>query len=384
MPQIENWSEQGFDLVREAYEAAQGAPNMPRADSQGAPLSVEAALWWRYGEYVRGDGSNAVRADAARRLIGRGAQARVIARADSTTFFQGDLVERDQRISYRPQRPNALVAALPVEPVTPWMQHWTAKYGEFGGVAQPWTIGQTEISTIDAETREEQRPMMMLAIAVPELFGEEQTRAVSMSGGIDQGRKADAAMYAHLSAHNSAILDGIAGFGGYSLRNHPGMHRVAGAVVYGLTVIDTVLAELDAVLSLVGEEGSGAIRTPNTMLCTRRWMNRLRGYYNLATSGGNTSRAVDDLLTEKGITEVRFTDELKDYGGTKIDAVVLFNRDSGGEMGDGGLKQVVGLRPAPVTTYQLGLNRNTAWMSSLGGVYARVPGEVVIYTAEVS
>lgn len=379
---------EGFGDVRARYQQVTAQGLAPRADSRGLPLSVEAALWAAYVGRVQGD-QRADTADLgghsryqlAQTIATQFARTGIDVRADASMFFADDLTDRDATVLVRPQRPNALVASIPVAQVTPWATHWSAKYAESAGVAKPWTPGSEDANVVDFDVSEDKRPMIMFRMDTAEYVGDAEQRALSEQQFGDQSDQLNEATMAHVRAHNSLLLSGVAGFAGYSLQTLPGALRVVSSTVYGQggTAADTALAEFRAQLQLIAEQSDGTMPAPDTLLITQRQYNAIGGYFNFAAGGEGTSdRLFRDLLSSRGITNVRICNELKDYGGTGFDAMVLFNGAD-----PNSLRQKLGLRPAPVKTFEMGLSTRTALLSSTGGLYAKMPGSVLIYTSGV-
>lgn len=377
-----------FDLVAEAVQAASAMHDLPRADSRGAAFDEAGLLWARHLSRVRGDGRNPQRAGLASRLAGlvsRGPTA-IDVRADSASFFANDLIDRDSTITVRPQRPNAVLGGIPVDNVTPWANSWTAKYGEDAGVAIPWRKGSSETRIVDGTVDEDVRPMMLFRIDSVENIGDAEQAAMT---GVDFGSQANdtrRALEAHAKAHNAGLVSGVAGFGGYHLGNLPGVLRRTSTTEYGTTAADTALAEFRNVLLQIPTDSDNAMPAPDTMLVTQRFMNQIGSY--LAFSQGGTEfseELIKRLLSGMGISKVVICNELRNLNANGAatagtDMTVLFNSAS-----PDSLRQKVGLRPAPVKTFDNGpaLARQTAFLSGFGGLYAKLGGSVLIYSAPV-
>lgn len=372
-----------FHLIEVAYQQALAA-GAKRADSKGNDLDVSGVLWDAYLTRVQGSKTGA-RADArstlARRIAGaafQGPQAMTV-RADASHFFADDLTDRDQRVTVKPQRPNALLASIPVSPVAPWAEHWTAKYGEESGVAVPWKKGTTDTRFVDYSVSEVPRPMMLFRADVQEFTGDAEQNAMASHDFGSQAEQSRRALEAHYKAHNAGLLSGVAGFAGYHLGNLPGVLRVNSATIYGTTGADTALPEFKRVLERIGVQGKGAIGGPNTALISQRMFNALGGYLAFTQGGTQFSEAlVAEMFRTRGITSVQVCNELEDFDGENRDAVVLFDSNN-----PDSLVQKMGLRPAPVKTFDVDLSRQTAFLSGFGGLHAKVGGSVLVYTAGV-
>jgi len=373
-----------FDLIEDAYREAQADASTVRADSKGRDLDVSGILWGRYLTRVRGQRADAMRAGLASRLSSvafRGANAMDV-RADSAHFFALDLVDRAERITVRPQRPNALLAGIPVDPVTPWAKSCTAKFGEDSGVAIPWTKGSTETRLVDYSVTEEERQMMLFRIDTRDVIGDDEERALA---GLDFGSPAEQmrrALEAHYKAHNAGLLSGVTGFSGYHLGNLPGILRRVSTTTYGSTAADTAPAEIKVVLQQIPEQAGQTMPAPDTAIISPRLWNRLGSYINFAGGGSAFSEEmVRTLLSDRGIRNIVMAAELQDYGASLTDAMLLFNGSD-----PDSLKQKIGLRPAPVKTFDNGpaLSRQTAVLSGFGGLYAAKGGSVLLYTASVT
>ncbi len=154
-----------FGLVGREIAAAASIADLPRADSKGAAFGESALLWGRHLAKIRGDARDPARHGLAAQLAAAAFRAQYAPdhRADAASFFANDLVDRDSTITIRPQRPNAVLGAVPVDNVQPWMESWTAKFGEDAGVAAPYRKGSTDTRLVNGSVTEEIRPMMMFA-----------------------------------------------------------------------------------------------------------------------------------------------------------------------------------------------------------------------------
>jgi hypothetical protein len=352
---------------------------VPRADAKGHPLTESGLLTYGYLRRIR-----EARADSADLIQPSILGARIDYRADSTTFFADALVAKDATVTFTPQRENALVASIPVDRVPAAAESWTARYAQMEGVAKPFQRGSTDAYIITGSAREEIRPMMMLRVDTVEHYGDAER--ASFAGGdvaITQADEAREAIQAHLRAHNQALLSGIAGFGGYHLGNLPGALRKTSTAVFGTLgsgVVDAALAEFRAVIQAIPEESNGTMPAPDTMLITRRGLNRLGSYIAFEAGGsGYSQRLVSDFLSAEGITQIALCDELRNFGGALVDGMTLFNRAN-----PGSLRQKLGLAPAPVKSFDADLGRRTAYLSSLGGLYAKLGGSVLVYGMKVT
>lgn len=381
-------SSKQFHLVEEAFANAirSGAA---RADAKGHDLDVAGVLWAAHLKRIHGGEKRADAASVARQSLAsqlaasafRGPNGMTV-RADSTHFFADDLVDRDQRVTIRPQRPNALLGGIPIDPVQPWAESWTAKSGEDSGVAVPWRKGSADTQVVDYSVNEELRPMMMFRADVVENVGDAEQNALASHDFGSQAEQTRRALEAHAKAHNTGLLSGVAGFAGYHLGNIPGVLRQVSATIYGSATANDALSEFKAVIDEIPEKGDGAYVAPDTMLVTQRMLNRVGSYVAFVNGGTEFSdRMVRDLLSSKGITNIVIANELKNFGGANKDGMVLFNASDADS-----LKQKMGLRPAPVKTFDNGpaLARQTAFLSGFGGLYARKGGSVLIYTAGVT
>jgi len=375
-----------FGLVGREIGAAASIADLPRADSKGAALGESGLLWGRHLAKIRGDSRDPGRHGLAAQLAAAAFRAQNAPdhRADAASFFANDLVDRDSTITIRPQRPNAVLGAIPVDNVRPWMESWTAKYGEDAGVAVPYRKGSTDTRLVNGAVTEEIRPMMMFRIDARENFGDSEQAAIS---GVDFNSQAEdtrRALEAHAKAHNEGLVEGVAGFAGYHLGNLPGVLRVASTTDYGTTAVDTALPEFRDILLKIPTDGDGTFPSPDTILLTQRMMNRIGGYLAFAQGGTEFSdRLVRELFTSNGISRVVICNELKNRNANGAvtagtDMVVLFNSAS-----PDSLRQKVGLRPAPVKTFDVELDRQTAFLSGFGGLYAKLGGSVLIYSAPV-
>jgi hypothetical protein len=227
-------------------------------------------------------------------------------------------------------------------------------------------------------------PMMMFRIDSREYFGDAQQAAISGVDFNDQANDTRRALEAHAKAHNAGLVEGVAGFGGYHLGNLPGVLRVTSTTEYGTTAADTALAEFRRILLKIPTDGNDTFPAPDTAIITQRMLNEVGGY--LAFSQGGTEfsdRLVRELFSSRGISRVVVANELKDRNANGVvtagtDMVVLFNSAS-----PDSLRQKVGLRPAPVKTFDVELDRQTAFLSGFGGLYAKLGGSVLIYSAPV-
>lgn len=374
-----------FGLVSRAIHAA-SASNAPRADSKGNPLSESALLWAHHIARVRGDARNDERGRLAVRLASmafKGASA-VDVRADASSFFANDLVDRATTITVRPQRPNAVLGAIPVDNVRPWAESWTAKYGEDAGSAVPYRKGSTDTRYVNGAVSEEIRPMMLFRADTRDEIGDAEQAAMS---GVDFNSQAEdtrRALEAHAKAHNEGLVSGVAGFGGYHLGNLPGVLRVASTTEYGTTAVDTALPEFRKILLQIPTDSDDAMPAPDTILITQRMLNQVGGYLAFAQGGTEFSgRLVRELFSSTGISNVVICNEIKNKNANGVatpgtDMMVLFNAAN-----PGSLRQKVGLRPAPVKTFDADLGRQTAFLSGFGGLHASLGGSVLIYSAPV-
>jgi hypothetical protein len=364
-----------YDLVAEALERADSSV---RADSRGRPANAAGILtsdYIRRLAEVRGDAVAGRVASVLRDNIG------IDYRADSSRFFADELTDRDNRVTIRPERPNALVAAIPVSPVEAWDEYFTAKTATFAGKAVPTQRGSTDTVIVDYGVSEEKRPMQMFRADTADFIGDAERRAKSVSPITIAEETAQAIRY-HLLAHNSLLRDGLAGFGGYSLATLPATHRLTSTVTYGdLTAgqPNAALAEFRRICSLITTKAP-ELERPDTMLCTPRFFEKLGGYVNFETGASDFSEEmIRRFLTSRGIRVIEQCIELENFSAANEDLVVLFNAAS-----EYGLKQKLGLAPAPVKTFDVDLSRRTAFLSSTGGLYAKHPGAVVLYNAKVT
>lgn len=377
-------------LFNDVYSAVHGPAcrDARRADSAGRALGTSGILW---DAYIR----RVARADEqAARVLSEQLQRSGIDhhdRADATTFLQGDLIDRGSRVFYVPQRRNTLFETLPVHNVQAWAESWTAVAANEAGVAKPWDKGSTDSYTVDASLDEDLRPMMMFRSDVDELYGDAQQRAISSAAARDvysQARQQARALEAHAKAHNAGLLGGVAGFKGYSLvgaNKIPGMLDRTSTVTYGDDTsgqIDAQLRELALTIELIPEESEGTVYAPDTMMCTQRFLNRVGTHPNFEAGGTAMSmEVVRNFLQSKGITQVIIADELRNLGGTSnVDGVLFYNRTE-----ETSLRQVLGLRPAPVATGKVDpLTEKTVFLSGFGGLYAELAGSVLLYRAQVT
>jgi len=376
-----------FGLVSTEIAAAAEIADLPRADSKGAALGESALLWGRHLARIRGDSRDPKRHGLASRLSEMAFKSRTSPdhRADAANYFANDLVDRDTTITIRPQRPNAVLGAVPVDNVQPWMEYWTDKTGEDAGVAVPYRKGSTDTRFVNGKVDETLHPMMMFRIDAREYFGDAQQAAISGVDFNDQANDTRRALEAHAKAHNKGLVEGVAGFGGYHLGNLPGVLRVTSTTEYGTTAADTALAEFRRILLKIPTDGNDTFPAPDTAIITQRMLNEVGGY--LAFSQGGTEfsdRLVRELFSSRGISRVVVANELKDRNANGVvtagtDMMVLFNSAD-----PGSLRQKVGLRPAPVKTFDVELDRQTAFLSGFGGLYAKLGGSVLIYSARVT
>lgn len=375
-------------------DAIQSARRTFRADARMAAASPEEILWHAHTERVRdhshrlaGDDANARgRADAmvdghVTRMARIWSDANYDVRADSSSFFANDLTDRSMRLVVRPQVPLALIGAIPTRRIQPWAEAWTNKYVSDSGVAVPWKPGSTDTVVVNHSVDEALHPTIMFRADAATFIGDAERAAMS---GVDAGspeQDTRRALMAHNRAHNSLLAGGIAGFPGYSLLTLPGVLRITGSNTWGTggTASTTVIPEFKSILEKIPVTSDQAMPSPDTMLISQRLWNALGSYFTDTGGMVFSMRAVEELITGYGITQVTICPELHNFSATGREGLVLFNRNS-----EDSLRQVVGLMPSPVKSFDHDLGRRTAFLSGAGGLTAPLAGSVLIFTTAVA
>lgn len=363
------------DYARVA-DALADVPADVRADSQGRPLSPGGQLWGRYLASVPDDARPA--------LQGVPASVKLALRADSM-YLAGDLVDRASTFTTIPQRVNALAQSIPVQRITPFAETWTAVTSKDSGMAKVMKTGSEDLGSVGYDLDEQAMPVVMFGIDVVEAFGEAERRQIAQSEAAraagSQAEQQRRALYAHLAAHNGALLSGINGVGIRSLQDVPCLQSTGSATYDGTSSnADEALSEFREMLDLIPEESEGTAPAPDTMFCTRRYFNGLSRFANFEAGGpGLSEQAVQSILSGAGITQVVFADELKDFGGSNADLVLLFNRAD-----PRSLRQRIGIEPGPIGSFSERLARHTRFGSSTGGLWSELTSSTLKFIASVA
>jgi len=346
-----------------------------RADGEGRPFSAAGQLWARYLAGVPAE---------ARPMLGRvPATGRLSLRADSM-YLAGDLVDRASTFTTVPNRPNNLAQSIPADPITPWAESWTAVTAEDNGMASAFKPGSRDVQQVGYSLSETVLPVQMFAIDVVEHFGAAQQRQIAQSAAAraagSQAEQQRRAIYAHLAAHDSLLLSGLAGFGGRSLADLDCYRETAAATYDGApSNADDALSEVLRLARYAEVTSQGAAISPNTLIAPRRALYALERSSNFEAGGpGMAQQAVASILSGAGITQVVYADRLQGQGESGGDLAIFFNRDD-----PRSLRQKIGIAPAPLLTFDREGDRVTRFISSTGGLWTEDGSATLLATLPV-
>lgn len=366
---IREWASEAIDAAYKADANVAAMDNATRATVGWAMLRADA------------EGASVAEVDAyLKAAVANGVGAR--RRADSA-YYEGDLTAplRDEPFE-RPQRDRMLLTSIPIESVPAGQEYYTARFEDLKGRAAIYTPGDEAPPRADVERTEQPRRKMHAAwnCISQDWLGSLRD---GFAGRDNSGARRRAAILAHEQLWNDALQNGVAGLDYWGLKAATGLPalRETGAVTYGSATADQAFADFEQTLQRIPEVSEGTNDAPDTIMFTRRIWNRLISYQNYVAGGNSNAIAIlRAKLSQYGISQVVVADELRNYGGSNVDALVLSNRASD----DQRLRHVMGLTPAPIRTVQTTSGDVTVFASISGGLYAPIAGSTYIKTIPVS
>jgi hypothetical protein len=142
-----------------------------------------------------------------------------------------------------------------------------------------------------------------------------------------------------------------------------GIPELTGSATYvGGTAIATLVDDFIGMVD-TAKVGSAAGAAYDTMIIADRVWYAMDRSTNLGSGGDtNAQEQIEMKLRRRGINRVIVGKSLKDYGGTNVDAALLFQTNA-----EFGLAQVRQMNAAPVHTYTSANGTNTVHAASWGG-----------------
>jgi hypothetical protein len=290
--------------------------------------------------------------DAYRQAATAGAVAPVRKVADATEYYEHDLTAplRDQPF-VRPQRPRALLAAIPTIAIDPGQRYYTIRYLDHLANAAKMRGGDTSppIAGI-ARTELPPREVHWTWSAAPtaQWFSRRQD---AYAGHDNEAERRAAAVLGVEQAMNQDLLATDAGVALWGLAPGPNAVpalREASPLASVLAATgDQMLADFDEALSKIAEVSDTTMPAPDSMLVDLPLLNLMRRKFNFVAGGeGSIVSAFQAVMASHGITSVSVCNELRNFAGAGTGAIVLFSRGS-----DLSLRHALAMRPAPVHSY---------------------------------
>ncbi len=362
-------------------------PQTHRASDAGQPLPSGAG-WSQRGENMRGwlhrqftqraapVEVQRLAADAFRPHLPRP----VRLASDATSYYGFELVSQYNATPLQRQTPPPLLlAAMRVKRVDPGKLYERIDFLDRAGSVEVRTPGKTTIpmgsTAVDSSVRQmhcfhtgwQSRDWLSTLHQNQASYNEDAILAAGCN--------------TDLETYLSTVLipAGLPGLDLWGLADVPAL-RSASALVYGTAAYDDLIRDLVSTLQEFKQSRKGVDLTGG-LICTiaPRILDRLSNYSNFAAGGpGRVGReAILATIQAEGYT-VREAFELQDFGGSKVDAMILHANS------ENSLNLLIGMDAGPADTYTLGPVTVTEHAMITGGLVSPDRTATLIRTMEVS
>jgi hypothetical protein len=366
LPEFNEFVPRIFDAARAAEVAFGMDPTLTRGDAiHRADSTIAVQRQWArdrmadFGER-RGD---TLDADEQREIL-ETLSAVMTARGDAAAFYTDDLVADVGAPVERPLKPLQLMGAIPVMTVPAGAERYRRRDFELSADGiQDYTPGMVPKGNASVTRGERTRPLH--ATVGSYTTGEWRSGQHQGFAGVNNDALKQRAVNRKMrQIYNQRLKDG----GGSALDfrhlgNLPMLKRKAGGV-YGDTgaySADDLLADWVAHLNAI-TEGSDEVFAADTMLYSPRILNRADRYHNFGAGGnGNLRRRMMQEAADRGLRMVPVID-LQNLGGNLVDSTLSFSS------AEDGLKQVIGMMPSAVKSFDEGMSIRTVMGMVWGGL----------------
>lgn len=333
-----------------------------RSDS-GHRVDAATAAWTAYlygrAREIRADSNTVMEIDAAfRPRLQQGP-----GRADSSSYFALETVDRSGPIHERPLVPQQLLGAIPVQSVDVSKDTYEVKFVDATASVENRPSGKTTLPLSEATADSSLRKLHVFhtGYASGDWRAQQLQRSMSFSEDALKAQRCEWAL--NNFASSTWLRSGVTGLDAWSLADLP-VQRETSTLTYGTTAADTVLQEFVGYLQYFSEVWKGA-RGGATLRCliSARVVHAISRYSNFAAGGTGLYRtqAVLDMIRGEGF-EPTMVHELYNFGGANVDGMVLY-----ADYPDG-LRHLLGMAPAPVGSYPVGGTTVTEMAMISGGL----------------
>lgn len=295
-------------------------------------------------------------------------------RADSSSHFPGELVDRGGEIIRSPQTPHAFVDALPQRNVNPAMELYQTRGIKYEGTASIKKPGDNTPPLVNyrAGATEGKMHTFWTSVVLPW-----EAAAYGVASDVDAvAESAEAAQRALFDQLESALLFGVAGVDFKSLKELQVNHTTS-TVNYLSGSIADIYADQQSWIQGIHSASDRRGMRPNTLFISGDLADQMRKKSNLAAGGSYTGSELFAALAQSGeasigmayravgisrIVEIPGLDDWYKKGATYSGALA-FNASA-----QGGLRKVVGLMPAPVRSVETIEGTQTVWVMRSGGL----------------
>ena len=301
-----------------------------------------------------------------------------------STTRQGDAAQTFSRalegswgnVIETPFTPRRLIQDMPKKMVDAWAETIRIKFISHTGGAT-WMKGNTEkIARAGYGVREELRPIHTLVTATEKNWKQTLAQKSPKYQISAEAERAKAAKFALEKAMEKAMVTRPQGLDMWTFKDMPSLRRTS-PLNYNTASGEDMREDFERMLQTVSEESEGVFEAKG-LLITQRIINKLTT--KATTSGGypiDQTEWFKKTLSKYGVTNHSIVPTLRDYGGTFIDALVLY------DPGENGLKRVLAMDITPFRTVQQGLSDLTYYMCRPGGLYTPHAGATYIYEIQV-
>lgn len=357
-------------VIARIEEAMYGAHEVAKArgDSVGN-LDVASLLWYNFlaTEHARRTARGDSVADLDTVLARAGIQS---ARADASSYYQGEGIERSQREFMQPERPRELLRHIPIRPIDARARSYTDRELEISGQVQRYNDGDTIHARVGISRTETAPRGVHTWMTTFNAGSWLQGLFMAHAGRSDGARLAAGATRLLESALNLMILQSEAGTDLRGIKQDgtaaiPILRNKSTVTVGDYTSgnIDAVFEDLRAQLQKPAEVSDGSMPGHDTAIVSRRWYNKLTNPSNFEVGGSDNADAiVEKTLRSQGIQSLVLAAEMQDIGGTGVDGVLTFNSTD-----EGGLRHALAMRPAPIGSETHPVNGTTTYVACRSG-----------------
>lgn len=311
-------------------------------------------------------------------------------RGDSL-FFAGEGIDGSYETVRQANMPRGVSALLPVRNCDPTARLVRVRTIERNGSATIWKSGQTQVphSSYDAGSSLKQVHHLVTKTSIPwdaVLYG-------TLSDLDVVGESAWSARETLLDAREQIMVNGFTGTDLQGLVNIA-IPKFTSLLDYsnGSVTIEDAYEDIIAWAMKIKAANYNRGGLGNAVLIAPSFAARLLPLNNLAAGGdadgismfsamAQTEMAVGRIFRSLGITTVVEAPALDSFGGDATMGAMLFFRTPAGP---GGLRQLIGMDPAPVRSASTLTHDEALWATALGGLEANVNESAGLLVAKVN